>query len=78
MVNILKGLEDEKSARVEMVLANAAAAIAVAGKANDLAEGVEVARKTVSNGRAYEKLKELIEITHGDESKLERIESRNG
>ena len=77
MVNILKGVENEKSARLEMVLANAAAAIAVAGRAKDLAEGVEVARKTVSSGRAYEKLKALIEITHGDESKLERIESRN-
>jgi anthranilate phosphoribosyltransferase len=77
MVNILRGVEDEKSARLEMVLANAAAAIAVAGKANDLAEGVEMARKTVNSGRAYEKLKALIEITHGDESKLERIETRN-
>jgi anthranilate phosphoribosyltransferase len=77
MVNILKGNEDENSARLEMVLANAAAAIVVSGKVNDLAEGVEEARNTISNGRAYEKLKALIEITHGDESKLERMESRN-
>ena len=77
MVNILRGSEDEKSARLEMVLANAAAAIVVAGKADDLAEGVEQARKTVSSGRAYEKLKALIEITRGDETKLERIETRN-
>jgi anthranilate phosphoribosyltransferase len=77
MVDILRGVEDKKSARLDMVLANAAAAIAVAGKAHDLAEGVEMARKTVSSGRAYEKLKGLIEITHGDESKLERIETRN-
>ena len=77
IVNILRGGEDEKSARLEMVLANAAAAIVVAGKANDLAEGVEQARKTVSSGRGYEKLKALIEITRGDETKLERIETRN-
>jgi anthranilate phosphoribosyltransferase len=77
MVNILKGAEDEKSARLEMVLANAAAAIVVGGKAKDLAEGVEQARHTISTGRGYEKLKALIEITNGDESKLERIENRN-
>ena len=77
MVNILSGKEEEKSARLEMVLANAAAAIVVGGKTNDLAEGVEEARNTIRSGRAYEKLKALVEITNGDESKLERIEARN-
>jgi len=77
MVNILRGNEDEKSARLEMVLANAAAAIVVGGKVNDLAEGVEEARHAISTGRAYEKLKALIEITNGDESKLERMETAN-
>jgi len=77
MVNILRDNEDEKSARLEMVLANAAAAIVVGGKANDLAEGVEEARHAINTGRAYEKLKALIEITNGDESKLERMETAN-
>ncbi len=77
MVDILRGKEAEDSARLEVVLANAAAAIVVGGKADDLAEGVEEARNTVNSGRAYEKLKALIEITRGDESRLERIESRN-
>ena len=77
MVSILKGNEGEKSARLEVVLANAAAAIVVGGRVNDLAEGVEEARQTVSAGRAFEKLKALIEITNGDESKLERIETSN-
>jgi anthranilate phosphoribosyltransferase len=77
MVNILRGNEDEKSARLEMVLANAAAAIVVGGKTNDLAEGVEEARHAISSGRGYEKLKALIEITSGDESKLERMEAAN-
>lgn len=77
MVDILRGKEAEDSARLEVVLANAAAAIVVGGKADDLAEGVKEARNTVNSGRAYEKLKALIEITRGDESRLERIESRN-
>ncbi|HYB84443.1 MAG TPA: anthranilate phosphoribosyltransferase [archaeon] len=77
MVNILRGNEDEKSARLEMVLANAAAAIVVGGRVNDLSEGVEEARNTIKSGRAYEKLKALIEVTNGDESKLERIETRH-
>jgi anthranilate phosphoribosyltransferase len=77
MVDILRGNEDEASARLEVVLANAAAAIVVGGKADTLAEGVEEGRNTIRNGRAYDKLKALVEITRGDETKLERIENRN-
>jgi len=77
MVNILRGKEGTKSARLQMVLANAAAAIVVGGKADSLLSGVEEARKTIDEGLAYEKLRALIELTRGDESKLERIKSRN-
>jgi anthranilate phosphoribosyltransferase len=77
MVNILKGKEEETSGRLQMVLANAAAAIVVGGGADELAQGVEKARETVADGRAFEKLKGLVEFTNGDESKLERIESRD-
>jgi anthranilate phosphoribosyltransferase len=77
LVHIINGREDKLSTRLQMVLANAAAAIVVGGKADDLATGVEVGREAIASGRAYEKLKQLIEITNGDESKLERIESQN-
>ena len=77
MVNILRGKEMPKSARLQMVLANAAAAIVVGGKADNFLSGVEEARKTIDEGLAYEKLRALVELTRGDESKLERIESRN-
>ena len=77
MVKILSGREDRNSSRLDIVLANAAAAIVVAGKSDELASGVEVAREAISGGQAYEKLKELIELTGGDESKLERIEALN-
>ncbi len=77
MLSILNGGEDEDSSRLQMVLANAAAAILVGGKAGDLLSGVEAARESISSGKAYEKLKRLIECTNGDGSKLERIESQN-
>lgn len=77
LVNIINGREDQLSTRLQMVLANAAAAIVVGGKADDLATGVEVGREAIASGRAYDKLKRLIECTNGDESKLERIGSQN-
>ncbi|MGA2791098.1 MAG: anthranilate phosphoribosyltransferase [Candidatus Bathyarchaeia archaeon] len=77
LVNILNGTEDKQSTRLEMVLANAAAAIVIGEKADDLASGVEVGREAIASGRAYGKLKALIECTNGDVSRLERIESQN-
>lgn len=77
LVSILNGGEEKKSARFQMVLANAAAAIVIGGRADDLASGVEVGREAIASGKAYGKLKHLIEYTNGDESRLERIESQN-
>jgi anthranilate phosphoribosyltransferase len=75
-VNILKGSEQKDSTRLQIVLANSAAALVVGGKADDLASGVEFAGESISSGKAYEKIHQLIEFTKGDESKLERIESQ--
>ena len=76
MVKILNGSEEKNSSRLQMVLANAAAAILVGGKTDDMAAGIELARESINSGQAYEKLKGLVEFTNGDESKLERIESQ--
>jgi anthranilate phosphoribosyltransferase len=76
LVRILNGKEPENSARLQMVLANAAAAIVVGGKAKDLPDGIHVGREAITNGRACEKLRQLVEVTQGDNSKLERIESQ--
>ena len=73
MVNILSGEQNNESSRLQMVLANAAAAILVGGKADDLASGVELARESITSGHAYDKLKGLVEFTNGDATKLERI-----
>ncbi|MEJ5228021.1 anthranilate phosphoribosyltransferase [Thermodesulfovibrio sp.] len=56
IVNILKGKEGPAR---EMVLLNAAAALQIAGKAENLKRGIEMARETVDSGKAYNKLQEL-------------------
>ncbi len=60
-LNILKG--KEKGAQRNVVLMNAAAAIYVSGKAQDLKEGFKLAAESVDSGAAYKKLEELIEFT---------------
>jgi len=77
MIEILNDEDNKNSRRVEMVLANAAAAILVGGKVDDLASGVELARESIDSGRAFEKLKSLIEFTDGDGTKLERMTAQN-
>ncbi len=74
MVNILNGVEKEESARRQMALANAAAALLVGGKVDDLTSGVELGSEVIESGKAYEKLRQLVRYTNGDESKLDRIE----
>ena len=78
MATILRGEENQDSTRLQMVLANTAAALLVSGKADDLTSGVEMGRETLASGKGYDKLRLLIKQTGGDESKLERIVSRNG
>lgn len=56
IVNILKGKEGPAR---EMVLLNAAAALQIAGKAENLKRGIEMARETLDSGKAYNKLQEL-------------------
>ena len=72
------GLDKEASARVflevlanregprrDMVLANAAAAAFVGGKAKDIKSGLGVARESLESGRALGKLRAYVEATGG-------------
>jgi len=61
LISILKG---ERSARRDIVLANAAAGLVCAGKAKDLKEGVGLAAGSIDSGKALEKLYALIEMTN--------------
>jgi anthranilate phosphoribosyltransferase len=56
-------LEGELGARREVVVANAGAALYVAGTASSLREGVELARQSIDSGRSLRKLEELIAVT---------------
>ena len=56
---------EERGAKRDAVLLNAAGAIAAGGHAEDLGEGLEVARTTVDSGAAAERLDALVAFSHG-------------
>ena len=58
---ILKG---EKGHKMNAVLLNAGAAIYINEKADSLKAGVELAKKVIESGKAYETLEKLIEISN--------------
>jgi anthranilate phosphoribosyltransferase len=58
-----KVLEGECGAHRNVVLANAAAAFVVAGKANDLKEGVARAAEVIDSGQALQTLRRLVDFT---------------
>ncbi len=58
-------LDGEVSAYRDIVLLNAAAALVVAERAANLAEGVAQATAAVDGGKAREVLAKLVDITNG-------------
>jgi anthranilate phosphoribosyltransferase len=56
---------EERGAKRDAILLNAAGAIAAGGHAEDLREGLEAARTAVDSGAAAERLDALIEFSHG-------------
>jgi len=77
MFKLLYGIIDVNDAKREIVQVNGAAAIIVAGKANDFSYGIEVAKESIESGKAYQKLKELVKFSGGDLTKLEELESKH-
>ena len=67
----LRILRGEPGAKRDMVVANAAAGIYVAGRTSSLDEAVPVAQDALDSGRALGKLRELVIATNGDRSKVE-------
>jgi anthranilate phosphoribosyltransferase len=57
---------DDRGAKRDAILLNAAGAIAAGGHAQDLREGLEVARRAVDSGSAAERLDALVAFSHGD------------
>jgi anthranilate phosphoribosyltransferase len=62
ILSILKG--EEKGPKRDVVVLNAAAAIFVAGKADNLKEAVKIAEDSIDSGKALEKLNQLVEWTN--------------
>jgi len=75
---ILYGCFDADDAKREIVQVNGAAAIIVAGKAEDFGYGMELAHESIESGAAYKKLRALVKFSHGDLSKLEQLETEHG
>jgi anthranilate phosphoribosyltransferase len=63
---ILSGKIDRKDPRVQIVLANSAAALVVSQRAHDLKEGVEIGANTIEEGSGLMILEELVEFSGGN------------
>ncbi len=62
--HLLRGLlEGYESPLRDAVLLNAAAALVVAGRAADIHDGISIASKSLAQGKALSKLRELIEVS---------------
>lgn len=62
---ILRGvLDGEEGPQRDVVLLNAAAAIVVGGRAEDITAGLEVARASIDSGKARQALDRLVEVSN--------------
>ena len=58
---------DEKGTARDIALANAAGALVVSGQVMNLVEGVDLAAKTIDNGKAAQKLNDLINFSRANQ-----------
>jgi len=56
-------LAGKKSARRDIVVLNAAAALVAAGKADSIADGLPLAEESIDSGKAEKKLAQLVRFT---------------
>ena len=57
-------LANKKGPKYDIVMMNAGAAIYIGGKANSIAEGINLAKELVASGAAKKKLDEFIELSN--------------
>ncbi|WNZ30221.1 MAG: anthranilate phosphoribosyltransferase [Candidatus Bathyarchaeota archaeon] len=76
MFKLLYGMTESNDPKRDIVQINGAAAIIVGGKADDFGYGIELAKEAIENGKAYQKLKELVKFSGGDLTKLEELETK--
>ena len=75
---VISGGRLERRAKQDLALANAAAAIVLGTETADLKEGVEMARRSVESGAAYQKLVDLVRGTGGSVEKLNGLKKQYG
>ena len=64
-------LEGEKNAYREIVLLNSAASLIIAGKAETMTDGVEMAAKSIDSGAALATLEKLVTVSKAQAPKKE-------
>lgn len=72
---LLSNLCERGDPKEGIVLANVAAALVIAGKADGFLTGMELGRESLRTGAAYRKLRDLVKATGGNLSSLEELES---
>ena len=70
---ILSGKTASDDARTQMVLLNASAGLVLCEKAVDLRDGIELAKGTLEDGRAFELLRNVIRFSGGSVERLNRV-----
>ena len=72
IINFLRVVSGrETGPKGDIVLANAGASLYITGKASNIKDGVELARQTIDEGKAAEKLEDLI-VYSGDANRLQQ------
>ena len=70
---ILSGRTPSEDAGTQMVLLNAAAGLVLCEKAADLRDGIELAKGTLEDGRAFELLRNVIRLSKGSGERLNQL-----
>lgn len=70
--DIVEALKGKKGPKRDIIAVNAGAAILVSGKAENLADGINLANQAIDSGAAMSKLKELVNAA-GEPEKLARF-----
>ncbi len=70
----IKGTNDGASDLMEVTHVLAGAMLMLGKKAGTILEGIQKSKETIKNGKAYEKLLELVEIQRGDVGSIENLE----
>ncbi|MEM3737505.1 MAG: anthranilate phosphoribosyltransferase [Candidatus Bathyarchaeia archaeon] len=73
-IRILNGAKDQKA---DMAVLNSAAGIVACGRADNIQEGIDLARESIESGRALKKLTLLIKKTGGDMGRFEEAQRRH-